>query len=205
MVAAADLLDPGSRAAREVGTLLHAWIEHFGWPAEAPSESLLLEVAREYPLLADQHQQLLADFRRMVAAGAIAALLASPAAILPAELVATGLPAGPAEPLLKREQAFALKDGIGMMQGVIDRLVIWQRDGVAVAAEVIDFKFDGVGTAPGSAAGDNARLLAEKTLFYTPQLQAYRAAVAQIYRIDQRHVTARLVFMRSGSIVPVGI
>ena len=203
-VAAADLLDPGSRAAREVGTLLHAWIEHFGWPAEAPSESQFLEVAREYPLLAEQHQQLLADFRRMVAAGPIAALLASPAAILPAELVATGLPAGPAEPLLKREQAFALKDGVGMMQGVIDRLVIWQRDGVAVAAEVIDFKFDGVGTAPGSAAGDNARLIAEKTLFYSPQLQAYRAAVAQIYRLDPQHVTARLVFMRSGSIVPVG-
>ena len=202
-VAAAALLDPGSRAAREVGTLLHAWIELFGWPAEEPSDSQLLEVAREYPLLAEQHQQLLADFRRMVAAGPIAALLASPAEILPAELVATGLPAGPAEPRLKREQAFALKDGIGMLQGVIDRLVIWQRDGVAVAAEVIDFKFDGVGTAPGSAAGDNARLLAEKTLFYTPQLQAYSAAVAQIYRLDPRHVTARLVFMRSGSIVPV--
>ena len=203
-MAVADLLNPGSRAAREVGTLLHAWIERFGWHAPPPSDSELLAVATEYPLLADQHRHLLRDFRGMLAAPTVAALLASPAAKLPAGLVARGLPAGPAEPILKLEQAFALKDEAGMVQGVIDRLVIWQRTGRPVAAEVIDFKFDGVGSGPGAAAADNARLIAEKTAFYAPQLEAYRAAVAKLYSLPPARVTAQLVFMRSGSIVPVG-
>jgi ATP-dependent exoDNAse (exonuclease V) beta subunit len=97
-----------------------------------------------------------------------------------------------------REHAFVLRDEQGIMQGVIDRLVIWSRDGKPIAAEVIDFKFDGVGS-----GAEQARLIEEKTAFYTPQLADYRRAVAQLFGLDPRCITADLVFMRPGTVVPV--
>jgi len=112
--------------------------------------------------------------------------------------VAPGLPAGPAEPTLAREQSFAIDDRGELVLGVIDRLVLWRRDGRVVAAEVIDFKFDGMGSAT-----DHPRILAEKTAFYSPQLRAYRDAVGAIHRLAPGRVSCTLVFMRSGTVVPV--
>ena len=87
------------------------------------------------------------------------------------------------------------------MQGVIDRLVIWSRGGKPIAAEVIDFKFDGVGSDRDN--GEQARLIDEKTAFYSPQLADYRRAVAQLFGLAPPCITADLVFMRPGTVVPV--
>jgi ATP-dependent exoDNAse (exonuclease V) beta subunit len=202
-VAAADLLDAGSLAARGVGTLLHAWIEQVGWPAALPDDATLGRIARDHPLVADQIDDLRSEFRRMCAVPAVAALLAEPPPLLPERLVRTGLASGPALPVLRRERAFALADDEGVLQGIIDRLVEWHRDGRPVAAEVIDFKFDGMGSAPGGAVAQGDRILTAKTAFYAPQLEAYRAAVARLLAIDERRVTTTLVFMRSGQVVPL--
>jgi ATP-dependent helicase/nuclease subunit A len=200
IVAATSLLDPGSQQAMDVGTLLHAWIEQVGWPAEMPADERLLAIAAEYPALAAQHATLLADFRTMCGRPAVAGLLAAPPAMLPDTFVALGVAAGPAEPRLRREHAFVLRDEQGIMQGVIDRLVVWSRDGRPVAAEVIDFKFDGVGGEAGGA--EQSRIIVEKTAFYAWQLAAYRRAVAQLFGLAPRCITAELVFMRSGTVVP---
>ncbi|RLS36033.1 MAG: hypothetical protein DWH79_00575 [Planctomycetota bacterium] len=209
-VTASSLLTPGTRAARSVGTLLHAWIEQWGWPATAPEDAVLRRLASREPLLASQVDSLLADFRRMCGERRVAALLAEPPQELPARFVSpnhpvlhpANLPAGPAVPQLQRECAFALDDGQGTLLGVMDRLVVWTRDGKAVAAEVIDFKFDGMGTAEG--ADEQRKILAAKTAFYTPQLQAYRTAVATLHDLPLARVSCELVFMRSGDVVPVG-
>ena len=201
IVAATSLLDTGSQQAKDVGTLLHAWIEQVGWPAVIPSDAALLAVAAEQPTLASQQLPLLADFRTMCGRPAVAALLAEPAALLPEKFVACGIAAGPAEPKLRREHPFVLRDAEGIMQGVIDRLVVWSRAGTPIAAEVIDFKFDGVGS--DTSPKEQARLIAEKTAFYTPQLADYRRAVAQLYGLPSHAIMAELVFMRSGTIVPV--
>ena len=121
--------------------------------------------------------------------------------MLPEKFAARGIAAGPAEPRLLREHAFVLRDAEGIMQGVIDRLVIWSRGGRPVAAEVIDFKFDGVGG--DASAAEQARIIAEKTAFYAPQLADYRRAVAQLFGLAPHGITADLVFMRSGTVVPV--
>lgn len=201
IVAAMSLLDTGSQQAKDVGTLLHAWIEQIGWPAAIPSDAALLAVAAEQPTLASQHAALLADFRTMCGRPAVAALLKAPALLLPKKFVACGIAAGPAEPHLRREHPFVLRDADGIMQGVIDRLVLWSRGGTPIAAEVIDFKFDGVGSDKHPA--EQARLIAEKTAFYRPQLADYRRAVAQLFGLAPNAITAELVFMRSGTIVPV--
>jgi len=132
---------------------------------------------------------------------AVAAVLAEPPPMLPEKFVARGIAAGPAEPRLLREHAFVLRDEQGIMQGVIDRLVVWSRDGKPIAAEVIDFKFDGAGNAENVA--EHNRLIAEKTAFYTPQLTDYRRAVAQLFGLAAHQITAELVFMRAGAVVPV--
>lgn len=201
--AAAALLDTGSLQAKEVGTLLHAWIEQAGWPLKIHADEPLLASVAEHPTLAGQQATLLADFREMCRRPAVAALLAEPPAVLPEKFVTRGIAAGPAEPRLRREHPFVLRDAEGIMQGVIDRLVIWSRAGKPIAAEVIDFKFDGVGgdTSP----AERTRLLAEKTAFYAPQLTDYRRAVAQLFGLAPHSITADLVFMRAGTIVPVTV
>ena len=68
---------------------------------------------------------------------------------------------------------------------------------------MIDFKFDNVGTGPDCLAADHRRILKEKTNFYSPQLTEYRRAVAQLLGLDLATVSADIVFMRSGTVVPV--
>jgi len=201
-VAAATLLDPGSRAALGIGTLLHAWIERVGWPAVLPDDDVLRTVAGPDPAIAPQLDALLADFRRMCAAPAVAALLAEPTPELPARFVGADLPAGPAVPHLAREQSFAIDDGGETLLGIMDRLVVWRRDGVPVAAAVVDFKFDGMG-GPDADAAVRAAILAEKTAFYAPQLLAYRKAAAALHRLPPSRVSLTLAFMRSGDVVDV--
>lgn len=200
-ISAAALLEPGSRAARSVGTLLHAWIEQLGWNSTPPDDETLRRIACREPDVAAQIGTLLTDFRAMCATPAVSRLLAEPAAELPEKFVLTGLPAGPARPSLHREQPFALEEADGTLLGIIDRLVLWSRSGRPVAAEVIDFKFDGLG----AAGPDRARVRAEKTAFYTPQLQAYRRAIVAIHGIDPVRVSCDLVFMRSGEVVPIDV
>jgi len=201
ILTAATLLDAGSQQAKDVGTLLHAWAEELDCPAVIPPDERLLAIATRHPALAVQHQVLLADFRAMCGRPAVAAVLAEPPPMLPEKFVARGIAAGPAEPRLLREHAFVLRDEQGIMQGVIDRLVVWSRDGKPIAAEVIDFKFDGAGNAENVA--EHNRLIAEKTAFYTPQLTDYRRAVAQLFGLAAHQITAELVFMRAGAVVPV--
>lgn len=200
-ISAAALLAPGSRTARSVGTLLHAWIEQFGWGSTVPDDETLRRIACREPDVAAQVETLLADFRAMCATPAVARLLAEPPAELPEKFVASGLPAGPAQPSLHREQPFALEEGDGTLLGIVDRLVVWSRQGRPVAAEVIDFKFDGMGT----AGRDRTKIRGEKTAFYTPQLEAYRRAIVAIHGIDPARVSCDLVFMRSGEVVPIGV
>lgn len=203
IVAAESLLDAGSRVSRAVGTLLHSWIEQFGWPARWPGDDRLRGLASRHPELAAQVETLLRDFRAMTEAPAVAALLAEPERRLPDRFVDAGLPAGPADPQLERERAFALDGGEETLLGVTDRLVIWRRGGRPVAAQVVDFKFDGMGTAGGAGPDERARILAAKREFYAPQLRAYRTAVAAILGLPATRVACDLVFMRSGDVAPV--
>jgi ATP-dependent helicase/nuclease subunit A len=62
-----------------------------------------------------------------------------------------------------------------------------------IAAEVLDFKTDTI------AAGDK-RALAERVEFYRPQIEAYRQAVAKLYHLELKCITARLVFLSANAV-----
>ena len=93
------------------------------------------------------------------------------------------------------EHRFAINvpagDELELMEGVIDRLILVYKDGVLVAADIIDFKTDTV------AKGE----LPVKVDFYKPQMAAYRRAVALQYGIELDQIATRLVFVGTGEVV----
>jgi ATP-dependent exoDNAse (exonuclease V) beta subunit len=95
---------------------------------------------------------------------------------------------------VQTEWRFTVRDGDSLLSGQIDRLVLVQRSGQPVAADVVDFKTD----RPRDAAA-----LAERVEFYRPQQQAYRQAVAHVYSLPPSAVTTRLVFLRDRVVVDV--
>jgi len=97
---------------------------------------------------------------------------------------------------VERERRFLVPDGSKFWNGSFDR-VVWLGEGERmVAADVIDFKTDGI------RPGDDAALAA-RTEHYRPQLEAYRQAVARLARLPAERVAARLLFTSAGRVVEI--
>jgi ATP-dependent exoDNAse (exonuclease V) beta subunit len=204
-VAVATLLEAKSDAF-EYGSLIHGWMEQLawfedGWPAD---ERLFAAARKAAPRLAlddNKLQTSLKLLREQLAAQPIAAVLSRKFYERPANLgfadpaVASWKP-DEIELEVQRERQFAVRCGDEILSGSIDRLVLIRRGGQVIAADVLDYKTDAV--APGYQS-----LLADKTAFYAPQLNAYRLAVSKLYRLDERRITARLVFLGAGTAVVV--
>ena len=89
-----------------------------------------------------------------------------------------------------------MRIGDELLAGSIDRLVLVRRGGKLIAAEVIDYKTDVIPDRDKAA-------LAAKVEFYRPQIEAYRLAVSKLYRLDERAIGGRLVFMHSGDVCEI--
>jgi ATP-dependent helicase/nuclease subunit A len=200
-VAIGRLLEAKSEA-YEYGSLIHAWMEQITWLEDGwPSDEQLLAVARKAaPRLALDRAKLAAywqSLREQLAAKPIAEVLSrqfyeSPS-FAPADPSAASSTSGAIELDVQRERTFAVRQGDEILSGSIDRLVLVRRGGQVFAADVLDFKTDAI--APG-----NQDLLAEKAAFYTPQLNAYRLAVGKLFRLSERQITARIVFLAAGAV-----
>ncbi len=100
------------------------------------------------------------------------------------------------------EEAFAVvlnddesPNGEIFTQGEIDRLVLIYENHQLVAVDVIDFKSDVIDD-------DN---LTDRIKFYRPQIETYRAAVAQTTGLEIEKVGSKLVFVRSGQVINLDI
>ncbi len=89
---------------------------------------------------------------------------------------------------VENERRFAVQLEAGLMQGVIDRLVLVYEGDRLVAADVIDFKTDTV------AASETK----QRVEYYKPQLSAYREAASQFLQLPIEKVSSRLLFVESG-------
>jgi ATP-dependent exoDNAse (exonuclease V) beta subunit len=173
----------GGDAAREHGTLVHAWCEEIVWLEDGlPDDERLLRIARRLaPALAGPDVlELAARFRGWVAQPAIAAALRRAAY--------------PAGARVERESRFVHRAGDAIVEGIIDRLVLWGENGRVEGAEVLDYKTDAVHP-------DDAEAIAGRTALYRPQLSAYRDAVAALYGLDPDRIRAKLLFLRAGVVV----
>jgi ATP-dependent exoDNAse (exonuclease V) beta subunit len=195
MVHVRDLLRIDTQDSLERGSVVHAWFEQVDWSDQPlPPDSELLEVARRVAPFSDSARlnNLIADFRKWCAQPALVDVLAR-------SRYAQG------EVELERELGFIHRFGDVLLEGAIDRLVISYEGGVPVCAEVIDFKTDRV--------GPTGRGIGELKKHYAPQLAAYAAAVAGMYRLPATACAATLVFLEAGraetllpvELVPAGV
>jgi hypothetical protein len=202
-----SLLGLDTSAARVRGIVVHRWCEAIGWIEDGLPDAVTLRALAEAEapdLQAAELDRLAARFADWMERPRVREALSRESASAWAR-AAGG--AGRAPELL-RERPFACRLDGEVMGGVIDRLVL-ARSGPegpgeggpaaesVVAAEVVDFKTDEVDE------GDTERL-AERTEFYRPQVEAYREAVAAIYRLPPPAVRGRLVFLAAGEVVDVG-
>jgi ATP-dependent exoDNAse (exonuclease V) beta subunit len=204
----AALLASRPKAALDSGTLWHAWLAHIAWledglPDDATLEALAERHAGELGALRGNLADWIRQFRQMLAQPAVAALLSrtfyrTPAWLESPEAV-VGWPEGPSVPLeLFREWSFALRRNDELISGAIDRLVLVRQGDAVLAADVIDFKTD---VLPTNAWAHGA--LARRRDYYRPQVEAYREVVARTWALPLERVSARLVFLQAGKVVPL--
>ncbi|MFW6078642.1 MAG: UvrD-helicase domain-containing protein [Gemmatimonadota bacterium] len=181
----AHLLRLDDAEARRRGTIVHAWCEEIEWLDDGlPDDARLRETAaRVAPLRPSETiDALIRDFRDWMAQPDVAKALRREA--YRGELVA-----------VERETPFVHRAGNVIVDGVIDRIVVWDdEESGRRRVDVLDFKTDDV------AAGDALDARADR---YRPQLASYGEAAAAMYGVDPVDVGARLVFVRAGAVVPV--
>ncbi len=90
-------------------------------------------------------------------------------------------------------------DGSGerFVTGAFDRVVVRSKDGVAVAAEIIDFKTDRPPV--DEAALDGWRV--ERVRHHAPQMREYGRALAQMLGLPEAGITLRLALLQSGDVL----
>jgi ATP-dependent helicase/nuclease subunit A len=197
-VALGDLWRMDNVAARARGTMIHAWFEQVQWLEDGrPSLETLRQVAADLPA-ADLSaagldvDELLHQFNALLDCPTIARILRRDAyrAILPALLKQDRGHYSVTHLRLEvhNERRFAVRVQGGLLSGTIDRLVLIKENDRVIAADIIDYKTD-------SVAADDPQKLQAAIEFYRPQQEAYRQAVASMFRIDPRQVSARLLLL----------
>jgi ATP-dependent exoDNAse (exonuclease V) beta subunit len=171
-------LDAGGSLER--GSLVHAWCQEVGWIEEGlPDEERLRRIARRVaPAFGGAEVTALVErFRDWMA--------------VPTIMAALSRASYPAATRIEREIRFVHRDGDTIVEGIIDRLLLWEEGGRVVGAEVLDYKTDAV------TVEDSAGLEA-RTEVYRGQLSAYRTAVSRLYHLPPGEIGAKLLFLNAG-------
>jgi ATP-dependent exoDNAse (exonuclease V) beta subunit len=167
------------------GSLMHAFFELVEWLPGDMAEEKLREAARK---LGASEKEI---------AGAIEAFGASMRQANVRRAMSRPSARG-GEVEVWRERAFAVRvkstEGDVILEGRLDRVVVERKAGVAVGAEVVDFKTDGVGDA------EKLNAAVEK---YRPQIDAYKKAVAGLLGLSVEMVRGTLLFVTGDVVVAV--
>ena len=97
---------------------------------------------------------------------------------------------------VENELPFVRRLGDEIQEGFIDRLVLIERDGEVVQAEILDFKTDAI------EQGDDDTLKA-RTEHYRPQIEAYCDVVREQHGLAKADVAGKLAFLGVGVISTV--
>lgn len=194
----ADLFRTFNSPAMLRGGVVHTWFEQIEWLDEGlPDQNDLQSIARKLIREATSSldpDELLADFRRMLGQTIVARTLSRAAYDQLGEIgfkpaIVRDVDGTSARLVVENERPFSVREGSQLLSGSIDRLVWIYSDNRLVAADIIDFKTDTV---------ESDAMLAEKTAFYRPQLEAYRRAVRRMSGLGEDCIMARLLFVEPG-------
>lgn len=187
-----------SLSARLRGTVIHAWFEQIEWldtKTHLPADLLADSVA--HLLVPDAELQTLwSDFESMLQRPNTRRSLTQNDVLALPEFTPFGadVKAGSTTFEVHRERPFVLKRDGALVQGTIDRLVLLKRDGMPVAADVLDFKTD-------RFDGERTEWVAAKVDHYGSQLDEYRSAVATCFGIPTAHISTRLLLLEADVVV----
>lgn len=196
-VAVAHVLDLGSNLAAVRGTLIHALFEQIKWLDDGlPNLDSLRQIASSLAVAQLDVEQQLSSFQQMLIDPAVAAVLRRDFYEPPSDTrIQRALAADDAGSEVRlevhNERRFAIRDQGRLLSGIIDRLVLLYRGDRLVGADIIDFKTD-------RASREEPNGLERRVEHYRPQIEAYRLAVATMYRLDPQCVAARLLFVSAG-------
>ena len=185
--------------ARTRGTLLHGCLEHVIWLDESVPEKEQLESRlKKIAPIVEGFDPLIAEFYEMIDGVNVKKLL-SRSSYQETYLLEF---ADPGETMMEanrlevhNERRFAVNIESGLMEGVIDRLVLVYQGNNLVAADVIDFKSDPV---------DDSEL-SSRIEYYRPQLDGYRHAVSKFTGLPIEKVSARIVFLENDCVVNLNL
>ena len=189
-----DQLNPPGQAARQRGSLVHAFLEQVKWiDEELPTVDQLVAIGQSLDANADHLRSAIDSYQEMISQRSLRETLSRARY---REWIERFTSAGRNELQLdvRTEQRLTARDGDDWLSGSIDRLVLLRRAGRPVAAEILDFKTD--------ALPDKASM-AERVEHYRPQLDAYRRGASRMLRLDPQQITTGLIFVPSGELAMV--
>ncbi len=173
-----------ARVALQRGSIVHAWCEEIEWLEDGiPDDEALRGVAQDVTArwTDDQVGDLIASFRAWMEAESIRSVLSRDA-----------YPSDPGVAVrVENDFPFIRRVAGEIQQGFIDRLVLIERDGQVIGAELLDYKTDAI--EPGDEEGLTAR-----TEHYRPQIEAYLGVVREQHGLAADHVRGRVVFLAAG-------
>jgi ATP-dependent exoDNAse (exonuclease V) beta subunit len=180
-----QLLRLGSERTREVGKLVHAWLELVRWvedgiPPEEEARSIATREAPEWT--SEEVGELWAELKGWIGANEVRQALSR-----------RSYPPGA---VVENEMPFAVRVGETILQGRMDRVVRVESAGRTVSALILDYKTD-------SVEPHDPQSLPRLVNEYRRQMEAYRRGAAALYGLEASSVDARIVFLRVGRVVPL--
>jgi hypothetical protein len=168
------------------GVVVHAWCEEIEWIEDGiPDDDGLRAIARAQAagMPDDQVVALIETFRSWMAAEPIRSALSRDRFSSEPDTVVH----------VENERPFVRRIEDEIQEGFIDRLVLVERSGRVVRAEVLDFKTDSI------ESGDEEQLVA-RTAHYRPQIVAYCEVVREQFGLAEGDVSGGLAFLGAGAI-----
>ncbi|MCA9197361.1 MAG: UvrD-helicase domain-containing protein [Planctomycetales bacterium] len=183
--------------AMEFGSLVHAWFETIDWLEQYKFDQAILDrIGHQLQASDSVLKSARAQFKKMLQQDSLKRLLSAGRYRDTKWLTKVGLQGKTLDVQVRNEQAIMAKLGTQMVSGFIDRLVVLTENGQPVAAEIIDYKTDGM---DGLSRTEQKRL----TEHYAPQLRAYRQSLSQMLHLDAQRIQLTLVFVGPGVVQEV--
>jgi ATP-dependent exoDNAse (exonuclease V) beta subunit len=193
------LFTSGSTAARSRGSAVHRWFEQIAWLDDGvPSDDHFMNSLDDPAFAELDLDKLLASFKDVLESRSVSQALSRDGYLTSRVFKAAWrrkLEAGELQLEIQNERDFAIIRRGEMVSGSIDRLVLLRGPEGVVAGDIIDFKTDQATT---------QKQLKKLRSVYAEQLGVYREAVAQMFGLDQKDVSARLLMTEAGVVMDVG-
>jgi ATP-dependent helicase/nuclease subunit A len=192
LVNLAHIWSTAGDAARDRGSLIHAWFESIEWLDDGlPVDEAFLAMAPPLGIDGPEAASLLTSFKASLSGQVALALSRHHYAGRDSETLR-----------VRREWPFIVADSDpvsgkkSLLSGQFDRVVIGMRGTVAVWADILDFKTDRL-------PPEDTDALARRIEHYRPQVRAYRRALSRLLALPPASISAHLLFTTLGCRMPV--